>query len=133
MFALDLYGIEELDSQHQEIYVAINSLSLAVKADMAGEETHVLVMRLYELLKIHFASEESLMQTMAYPYAAEHKDTHNAMIRDMEELIEISLENGKLDGLGTSLETTFANGIFLHDQVFIKFVGTHRESLTNSV
>jgi hypothetical protein len=51
----------------------------------------------------------------------------------MEELIEFSIENGKLEDLGTSLETTFAQGIFKHDKIFIEFVEARKEALTQSV
>lgn len=132
MDASDLYGVEELDSQHIAIDAAINELSASVKAGRPGEETHPLLMKLYELLRFHFAVEVAVMEVMSYPFTSEHKDAHKAMMRDMEELIEFSIENGKLEDLGTSLETTFANGIFKHDKIFIEFVGTHKEALTQS-
>jgi hemerythrin-like metal-binding protein len=132
MDASDLYGVEELDSQHIAIYEAIDELSASVKAGRPGEETHPLLLKLYELLRFHFAVEVAVMEIMSYPHTAEHKDSHRSIMRDMEELIEFSIENGKLEDLGTSLETTFANGVFKHDKIFIEFVEAHREALTQS-
>jgi hemerythrin-like metal-binding protein len=133
MDASDLYGIEELDSQHLACDAAINALSAAVKAGRPGDETHPLLMKLYEVLKFHFSVEVSVMQIMSYPFTEEHIESHKGLIRDLEELIEFSIENGKLEDLGTSLETTFAQGIFKHDKIFIEFVEAHKEALTQPV
>jgi hemerythrin-like metal-binding protein len=133
LYADDRYGIEELDRQHEEVDSAIISLSEAVKEGRPGDETHALLMRLDALLRFHFSVEVSLMQIMTYPFIVQHVAAHSGILRDMEELIQFSIENGKLEGLGDSLETTFAQGIFKHDKVFIEFVRAHKAALMQTV
>jgi hemerythrin-like metal-binding protein len=133
LYADDRYGIEELDAQHEEVDSTIISLSEAVKEGRPGDQTHEILMRLDALLRFHFSVEVSLMQIMSYPFMAEHIAAHKGYLRDMGELVQLSIENGKLEGLGDSLEKTFAQGIFKHDKVFIDFVRAHKAALMQSV
>lgn len=69
-FAMDpqsLSGIEEIDAQHKEIEETARAVIEAVAARDKWHVVHYILVRLYELLRFHFAVEESVMSIVSFP------------------------------------------------------------------
>lgn len=81
-------GIQEIDEQHRVWIALINELYVA----LAQKDTHAkigaVLNRLVDYTKIHFALEESLMRIFAYPGYEAHKRIHDALVRQVVEVVE---------------------------------------------
>ena len=122
-------GIQELDTQHEEIDQVITTLFDALGGEESREPVHSILVRLYELLRFHFAVEESVMEIVSYPFVLEHRSAHRTILQRVDELKDASLKNGDLDGMDKSVRKMLALDIVKHDRVFAEFVRTHCESL----
>jgi hypothetical protein len=73
-----LTGIEEIDDQHREIEETALAVIEAAATKDKWHIVHYILVRLYELLRFHFAVEESVMSIVGFPEVGEHKQVHNA-------------------------------------------------------
>ena len=55
-------GIEEIDAQHQVLVDLLNQVHEAIQQRQGLETTWVIVQKLYEYTRVHFAVEESLLK-----------------------------------------------------------------------
>lgn len=69
-------GNADVDAQHQGIF---ELAEVFFEADSQAEKT-ACAMRLYQYTREHFAFEEKLMRSIAYPALAEHVQQHNVLI-----------------------------------------------------
>jgi hemerythrin len=116
-------GIEEIDAQHLEIEMVATAVTEAVAAKDKWHSVHYLVVRLYELLRFHFAVEESLMRIIRFPDVVEHKRVHGEILQRIERLKVATLDpNG--DALRGTLrqEFSFLPHIVDHDLKLADFV-----------
>ncbi len=90
-------GIEEIDSQHKELFQKINNLLEACSLQKGKEEVLNTIGFLGEYVTIHFNDEEKLQTDSAYPGYNEHKAAHERFIMDYKNL------KVKLDEEGVSL------------------------------
>jgi len=70
-------GVEEIDSQHKELFERINDLDSAMKQGRAKEEVVRLVEFLNKYAIVHFGAEEKYMTDYDYPGYALHKTKHD--------------------------------------------------------
>lgn len=87
-------GIEEIDSQHQVLVDLLNQIHEAIQQRQGAEITQVIVQKLYEYTRVHFAVEESLMRILHYPEYERHKKEHEELIAQLNEL-QAKLGEGK--------------------------------------
>lgn len=76
MYPQYITGIDEIDGQHREIEEAAQAVIDAAAAKDKWHIVYYILVRLYELLRFHFAVEESVMSIVAFPDVAEHKQEH---------------------------------------------------------
>ena len=87
-------NVSEIDAQHQNLARLVNELNEAVEL---GLKFKVLRKKLSELItntRIHFDTEEELMQLNDYPHYAEHKAEHDALTSYLEDT-ESRIQMGK--------------------------------------
>ena len=113
----ELIGIDVIDQQHQEIHDVCTS---AIEAIQMGDKWHVvhyILVRLHELLRIHFAVEEGLMQALGYPEIESHQHVHQEYMRTVEKLRDTTLHNQDAAGLSLGQHNiSFLEHITDHDQ-----------------
>ncbi|NOZ59561.1 MAG: hemerythrin family protein [Euryarchaeota archaeon] len=79
-------GVEEIDSQHRELFRRINSL-LEACSQRRGEEKIAEVMDfLEEYIVVHFGTEERYMRRYNYPGYSSHRAQHAKFISEFSEL-----------------------------------------------
>jgi len=89
LFALPdnaFFGIKDIDSQHQHLVALINSLHDSLQK---GKDRATLAAVLGELLDYthtHFGYEETLMEKLNYPGYTDHKEKHDILINEVEDL-----------------------------------------------
>jgi hemerythrin len=116
-------GIAEIDSQHREIE---ETALAAIEAAAARDKWHIvhyILVRLYELLRFHFAVEESVMAIVAFPEIAAHKQVHKDILLTVERMKGASLDPKACEH-DESLKSQFSflTHIVDHDKKFTEFV-----------
>jgi len=72
-----------MDDQHAILMDELNELRLAVVRGSGREQVCELLDRLIEFTRMHFASEEQLMEQTGFPGLAEHCAEHQSMLAKM--------------------------------------------------
>ena len=87
-------GIGQIDDQHKQLINMINELNDAMLAGKGKDVLMTVLNKLANYCVSHFATEEKLFDTHAYPEAAEHKDKHQKMTAKVTALIG-EVQSGK--------------------------------------
>ena len=69
-------GLPEVDAQHRELIKLINALDDAIKQRQGAKALAVLIDRLVDYAKYHFATEERLMAAHNYQHMGDHIREH---------------------------------------------------------
>jgi hemerythrin len=73
-------GVRALDDQHGILMDTMNDLRQAVVKGCGQEPMSALLDRLIEFTRMHFFSEERLMEQSGFPGLAEHRAEHHRLI-----------------------------------------------------
>lgn len=76
-------GVRAMDDQHGILMDAFNELRLAQSHGSGREQMAEIFDRLIEFMRMHFWSEEQLMEKAHYDALAEHRATHHKMLAEM--------------------------------------------------
>jgi hemerythrin len=124
-------GHQAVDAQHQQLFEMVNELHDAIVAKKAND---VLVPTLEKLAKYtveHFRTEEGLMNSVHYPHLATHRQKHQALTKEVLELME-KYRTGKAV-LSLTLSSFLAKWLQHHikedDVALVKYLKEHPESL----
>jgi hemerythrin len=88
-------GVEEIDTQHQKLFEAVNKLLAAMWDGKGKEETGNLLNFLAEYVVTHFGMEEGLMKALNYPYFPEHKKLHEQFVEEFS-AVKRKYETGEI-------------------------------------
>lgn len=81
-------GVEEIDSQHRELFDRFNAFFEACEQDKGGG----LAARLFDFLDkyfaTHFADEEQFQRAIGYPDHERHREQHLLFVREVASLKE---------------------------------------------
>ena len=69
-------GDDQIDHQHMYLIEQTNSLYELDADSIAQDECERIVSKLLKYVQKHFRAEEELMESMAYPGIAEHRQAH---------------------------------------------------------
>ena len=72
-------GVKAMDDQHGILMDAMNELRLALVHGAGREQVSKLFDQLIEFTRMHFASEEHLMEQTGFPGLAEHRRLHRSI------------------------------------------------------
>lgn len=115
-------GIPELDVQHEEIYSVISSLVEAAESNDKWQLVHYILVRLHELLRIHFAVEESVMRLIGFPELHQHKEMHKDLMDRVGQLKNDALTGKNTEGIDLKAKHDFVLHILDHDVSFAEFL-----------
>ncbi|MGA3083009.1 MAG: bacteriohemerythrin [Terracidiphilus sp.] len=76
-------GVRAMDDQHGILMDTVNELRLALVHGCGREQISELLDRLIEFTRMHFWSEEQLMEQSSFPGLAEHRAQHHKMLAQM--------------------------------------------------
>lgn len=125
-----LIGIEEIDAQHREIDDVANAVIEAIESRDKWHLVHYIVVRLSELLRIHFAVEESVMRIVGFPEIVAHKKVHQEILQTIERIKVTTLDLSAPEGAeATSQQFSFLSHILDHDKKFAEFIAANISSL----
>ena len=78
-------GVKALDEQHAVLMDTLNEIRLALVRGHGREHVSEALKRLIEFTRMHFASEEQVLENHAFPNLAEHRDAHQKLLRQVED------------------------------------------------
>ena len=73
-------GVKAMDDQHGILMDTMNELRLELVRGSGREPVSVLLDRLIEFTRMHFSSEEQLMEQTGFPHLAEHRAAHQRLL-----------------------------------------------------
>ncbi len=116
-------GIAEIDTQHRNLFEAINRLADCFKAGQAELGAREALAFLNEYTQEHFDTEEEFMRVVGYPMSSFHRVEHTELLTKVQNLI-VKMDEGFLI---TADVATFAADWLTHhineaDMGYVKFV-----------
>ena len=87
-------GVEELDSQHRELFSRFNDLITACDTGCGREEALRMIEYLNGYVVSHCAREEELQRQYGYPNYSRHKEEHDTFVRELFSLHRQFREQG---------------------------------------
>ena len=75
--------VRAMDDQHGILMDTVNDLRLALVRGSGREQISEVLDRLIEFTRMHFWSEEQLMEQCGFPGLAEHRAQHHSMLAQM--------------------------------------------------
>ena len=78
-------GVKAMDEQHAVLMDTLNEIRLALIHGKGREQVNEGLNRLIEFTRMHFASEERLLDEHAFPGSAEHRDAHQKLLAQIED------------------------------------------------
>lgn len=125
-------GHDTVDTQHQALFRMVNELHDAI---IANKDQSVLFPTLERLAKYtveHFKTEEALMTRVHYPLYSKHREKHEALTKEVQEIAE-KYRSGKAV-LSMTLSTFLAKWLQHHikgdDVALVKFLKEHPETVS---
>ena len=79
---------EELDMQHQKLFVLVNHILESMKTEKAKDTTFIndILNQLYDYTQYHFKDEEAYMEQIGYAGLEAQRKAHDAFINRLEEM-----------------------------------------------
>ncbi len=74
-----------MDEQHAVLMDTLNEIRLALVRGQERGDVIEGMNRLIEFTRMHFASEEQLLEAHGFPGAAEHRDAHQKLLVQIED------------------------------------------------
>jgi hemerythrin len=81
-------GVDEIDSQHVELYKRLNSFLEAVANGYGRLEAEPILKFLVDYCLVHFGAEEFYMKNYNYPGYAFHKTAHEGLTDSVLDMVE---------------------------------------------
>ena len=85
-------GHEEIDRQHEKLVGLAARLEQSVAGGEQGEAVMRCLTQLYLYANEHFREEEALLEAMGCPELARHQAMHRDFVRQVDELVDRSLD-----------------------------------------
>jgi len=124
-------GHQAVDAQHQQLFGLVNELHDAI---VSRKDKDVLIPTLEKLAKYtieHFQTEEGLMSSVQYPNLVTHRLKHQALTKEVRELMD-KYRTGKAV-LSLTLSAFLAKWLQHHikedDFALVQYLKEHPESL----
>lgn len=78
-------GVDQFDRQHRVLVDLINELHEAMRTGKGQQELGVILEKLVQYTRVHFASEEEWMVRYQYPEYPQHRASHDHLTRQVLE------------------------------------------------
>ena len=120
-------GCDKIDGQHEKIFAYVKMLQGSIKEEYREGDMRLLIVDLYRYARFHFAEEESLMRTAAYPMIGDHISGHNEFLVGLDRFVV----DDKIDSMSMRVEVVgfLMSWILDHmpyaDQTFFLYLNSH--------
>jgi hemerythrin len=114
-------GEEEIDNQHKQLFARFDKLLTACNQGKGKTEVHNLLLFLGDYVMFHFATEENLQITHAYPGYQAHKEQHDNFIKDLQRL------KSEFETEGATISLVIQTNQFMLNWLIKHISGTDKE------
>jgi hemerythrin len=122
-------GINEMDVQHRHLAGFINVLAISRNAGAGHEQLVRIFEDLIADVLVHFAFEAEMFERSGYVHAQEHKRSHTALLRKLNEYrSRFRAGEDVLDIVLNTLETWLPNHIRHDDAKYAAFLAEARNA-----
>ena len=122
-------GIPIIDEQHRGIVSTINSLFYFMRNKRGLEAMNPTISMIEQYTKIHFLTEEALLERSAYPGRENHLNLHQRLNEKMFSVSTVSKRTGNPEELLTFLKSWWMNHINEHDRAYADHVRQYLHDL----
>ncbi len=119
-------GIPIIDEQHRGIISSINSLYYFIQSGLADEIIKPTMIVLEQYVKVHFKTEEMLLEEVGYPGIEKHKKLHSGFEKEIGALGEKLFKDRDSDMILKFLKEWWLNHINIEDK---KYAGLARKAM----
>lgn len=117
-------GIAQIDMQHKKLVSMINEMYQAMSEGKGNDVMGKVLNDLVTYTRTHFATEEKLMQSNAYPDFAAHKAVHDKLTAQVGQM-QTDFQAGKV-ALSTKVTSFLKDWLVKHimgtDQKYVPFL-----------
>ena len=89
-------GVKAMDEQHAILMDTLNEIRLSLVHGQRREQVSEALNRLIEFTRMHFASEEQLLERHGFPGIGEHRDAHQKLLGQLEDAALRAQHNGEI-------------------------------------
>jgi hemerythrin len=89
-------GVTAMDDQHAVLMDTLNDLRLALVQGSSREQVSEGLNRLIDFTRLHFSSEERLLEQSGYPDLVEHRRAHQRLLSQIEDAARSTQVNNEL-------------------------------------
>jgi hemerythrin len=119
-------GIDEVDSQHRDLFRRIDSLELSLYGGKSKVETMMMIEYLEAYVEEHFDAEEGLLLRFGYPDIGKHRQEHHEF-RELYKKIRDEYEKKEADSymaldVDKEIRKWWENHIMKSDKAFVPYV-----------
>lgn len=82
-------NVKEIDEQHKKIVELVNSIHLSIKSSADKSELEEKLSHLIDYTRMHFSTEEQLMQQYDYPEFSRHQREHKILLQHLERVLAV--------------------------------------------
>ena len=107
-------GIEEMDSEHKELFRRINALLVGLLGPKGEADIPALVKAILEYTVFHFDDEQDLMKREKYPRYDQHKVLHDAFLQEFGEIQSLLLSGEFSASLLIRIQDKVVNWLLEH-------------------
>ena len=111
-------GIDDIDRQHRELFRRMNQLEEQLCEDDCKELVDDTLHFLLVYVNVHFHDEEKLMEQVAYPRVAEHRDEHGAFVERIQAMVAEERSHYNADDLRRVVIAWIGQHILQEDMAF---------------
>jgi hemerythrin len=112
-------GVKAMDEQHAVLMDTLNEIRLALVRGLGREQVSEALNRLIEFTRMHFASEEQLLEQHGFPALSEHRGAHQKLLGQLEDAALRAQHNDEIHFKSTLL--------FLRDWYMIHIEGLDQQ------
>jgi hemerythrin len=84
-------GIQRMDKQHDALFSTLNKLHDILMSHGDQSVIDKTLSHLIDQTRVHFQTEEAFMQEHNYPDYQDHKELHDVLLRQIEDVLETQL------------------------------------------
>jgi len=118
-------GIPGIDTQHNEIFTMLDHLLDSLENEKSSrDDINTAIHDIFDKMRTHIATEESLMEMIDFPKAAEHKAQHDNLFNMLAEESKIlnSRDNAKISRFLRSYQHIAITHISIFDREYVNHI-----------
>jgi hemerythrin-like metal-binding protein len=115
-------GIKTIDDQHKMLFRMFTSIKKSIRSESTWATIHFSILELKELVLIHFAVEDALMELFGYPKISEHQRTHQSFLSRLDNILNISMRKTANKEMLMLLEEWQTKHILGDDRDYVEFI-----------